>query len=159
MENIFYGKNRKIFISVYILVLIFWLSFIFYNSIANGIKSTEQSNKVAEFLQMIVRKFDPEAMVDVSIVRTTAHFIEFFVLGALYYIGSFFIKMSRVSLFLHSLSLSLFTAFTDETVQLFSSGRGAEVKDIWTDFSGAVAAHIIVFAIYYSYKHFKTVSR
>ncbi len=159
MENIFYGKNRRTFICIYLVLLIAWLTFIFYNSIANGIKSSQQSSKVAEFLQMIIRNFDPEAMVDVAFVRTTAHFIEFFVLGALYYVGSFFIKTSRVSLFIHSLSLSLFTAFADETIQMFSSGRGSEVKDVWTDFLGAVAAHIIIFAIYYSYKHFKTASR
>lgn len=159
MEKIFYGKNRKIFIAVYFILLFLWLAFIFYNSSANSIESTVQSNRVVRVLQNVLHSLDPEAMVDVSTVRTTAHFTEFFVLGILYYIGTFFIRYSRVSLFFHSLSLSLFTAFADETVQLFSSGRESEVKDIWIDIFGALAAHIIVFAAYYTYKHFKTVSQ
>ena len=159
MENIFYGKNRKIFITLHLILTVFWLVFIFYNSFSDGIRSTEQSNRVVELLQSFLRNFDPEAMVDASAVRTTAHFVEFFVLGALYYTGSFYIKKPRVSLFVHSLSLSLFTAFVDETIQLFSDGRGADVRDIWTDFSGAIVAHLMVFAIYYTYKHFKTASK
>ena len=159
MENIFYGKHRRIFLTVYIVLLVLWLSFIFYNSASNGAKSTQQSDRVVKILLSVLRKFDSEAMVDATVVRTTAHFTEFFILGFLYCIGSFFIKASRLSLFFHSLSLSLFTAFADETIQLFSAGRGAEVTDIWTDFLGAVTAHIVIFAIYYSYKHFKTASK
>ena len=159
MENIFYGKNRNRFIAVYLVLLFLWLGFIFYNSFSDGIRSTEQSNRVVDFLQSILRTFDPEVMLDVSAVRTSAHFIEFFVLGFLYCLGTFFIRSSRLSLFLHSLSLSLFTAFVDETIQMFSAGRGAEIKDIWTDLSGAIVAHLMLFAVYYSYKHFKTASK
>lgn len=159
MENIFYGKNRKIFLTIHIILIALWLTFIFYNSFSDGIRSTEQSNRVVELLQNFLRNFDPEAMVDASVVRTTAHFVEFLILGALYYIGTFFIRQYRVSLFFHSLSLSLFTAFVDETIQLFSNGRGADVKDIWTDLSGAIVAHVIIFAIYYTYKYFKTASK
>lgn len=159
MENIFYGKNRKIFLAVHIILIALWLTFIFYNSFSDGVRSTEQSNRVVELLQNFLRNFDPEAMVDASAVRSTAHFVEFLILGALYYTGTFFIRASRVSLFFHSLSLSLFTAFVDETIQIFSDGRGADVRDIWTDLSGAIVAHLIIFAVYYTYKHFKAASR
>ncbi|MBR6633279.1 MAG: VanZ family protein [Clostridia bacterium] len=159
MNRIFYGKHRKRNIVVYFVILLLWLSFIFYNSSASGLESTEQSNRVVEFIQSIVHNFAPEAMVDSGAVRTTAHFVEFFVLGALYYIGTFFIRFSRTSLFIHSLALSLFSAFADETVQMFSNGRGAEIKDVWVDLAGAFVAHIIIFAIYYSYKHFKNTSQ
>lgn len=158
MDNLFYGKHRRTFLTVYIILLVLWLGFIFYNSASDGEKSTQQSDRVVKILLSVLRKFDSEAMVDVSFVRTTAHFTEFFILGFLYYVGSFFIKASRLSLFVHSVSLSLFTAFIDETIQLFSAGRGAEVTDIWTDFLGALTAHVVVFAIYYTYKHFKTAS-
>lgn len=159
MENIFYGKSRKIFLTVHIVLIVLWLTFIFYNSFSDGIRSTEQSNRVVELLQGILRRFDPEAMVDASAVRTTAHFVEFLILGFLYYTLTFYIRSSRISLFFHSLSLSLFTAFVDETLQLFSDGRGADVRDIWTDLLGAITAHLIAFAVYYTYKHFKTASK
>lgn len=155
MKNIFCGKNRKRNITVYLILLSLWLSFIFSNSLADGERSSQQSGMVVDFVQGIAEVFDSDAVVDSGAIRTAAHFTEFFVLGALYYVGSFFIKSSRVSLFFHSLSASLFTAFADETVQLFVNGRGADVKDVWTDFSGALVAHIIVFAIYYSYKYSK----
>ena len=156
MEKLFYGKNRKAFIAIYFLLLVAWLSFIFYNSFADAEVSTEQSNRVVQFLQNIVHSFAPEVMVDAEAVRTTAHFVEFFVLGFLYYVGSFFIKACRITLFAHTLSLSLFTAFIDETIQLYSNGRGADVRDIWVDFAGALVAHLVVFICYYTYKHIKT---
>ena len=81
MENIFYGKHRRIFLTVYIVLLVLWLSFIFYNSASNGAKSTQQSDRVVKILLSVLRKFDSEAMVDATVVRTTAHFTEFFILG------------------------------------------------------------------------------
>ena len=155
MENIFYGKHKTRNLIIYFVILVSWLSFIFSNSLANGTVSSERSDTVVKILQGVVNSFDPDVKVDEGTVRTTAHFFEFFVLGFIYYIGSFFIKWNRVSLFLHSLAISLFTAFVDETLQLTSNGRVADVKDVWVDFSGAVIAHALTLAIYASYKYFK----
>ena len=152
MTELFYGKHKRKTLAVYLILLALWLGFIFSNSLATGPESAEQSNKVVEFIQNIVRFFDSEAMVDASAVRTTAHFFEFFVLGTLYSIGTFFFKGNRASLFSFSLSLSLFTALIDETVQLFSEGRGAQVTDVWVDFSGAFIAHLIMTMVYLTYK-------
>ncbi len=151
----FYGRKRRIHIVIYSLLLIAWLTFIFCNSASNGLESTEQSNRVVEFLQKLCDIIAPEVSVDVHLVRKTAHFCEFFLLGAMYYFGSFFIKKCRVSLFFHSLSLSLFSAFVDETIQIFSIGRSAQIEDMWIDFCGSLLAHIILFASYYTYKYIK----
>ena len=159
MENIFYGKNRRIFLTVYLIILFLWLAFIFGNSLADSTQSEQQSNRVVEFMQNVVQSIDPDANVQPETVRTTAHFVEFVVLGLLYSVGTFFIRYSRKSLFAHSLSLSLFTAFIDETLQLTSSGRSAQIKDVWVDFAGAFIAHVLVFAVFYTYRHFKNASK
>lgn len=155
MEKIFYGRYRRVYIAVYLMLLVFWLGFIFSNSLANATESTQQSNKVVKIIQDIAKALSPEATVEPESIRKSAHFIEFFVLGALYYIGSFFIKASRVSLFFHSLFISILSALTDETLQIFSQGRSSEVTDVWIDFLGVLLAHIIIFAVYYSYRFFK----
>lgn len=159
MNGIFQVKNRRLFLVIYLIILVAWLAFIFGNSLADGERSSQQSGMVVAFIQSIVDVFDSSVTVDPVLVRNLAHYLEFFVLGALYCIGTFFIKAGRVSLWLHSIALSLFTAFTDETVQLFSAGRGSDVRDIWTDFLGALTAHLVIFALWYTYKHFKTASK
>ena len=155
MEKFFYGKHKTRNIIIYFVILISWLAFIFSNSLANGSLSSAQSGRVVKLIRDIVSVFDSEAMVDAGDVRTAAHFFEFFVLGFIYYLGSFFIKGKRASLLLHSLALSLFTAFVDETLQLTSDGRVADIADMWVDFSGAIIAHMITLAVYASYKYFK----
>lgn len=155
MEKFFYGNHKTRNIIIYFVILASWLSFIFSNSLADGSLSTDRSNTVVKLLQDFVGIFDSETMVDSGSVRTAAHFFEFLVLGFIYYIGSFFMKRNRISLFLHSLALSLFTAFVDETLQLTSSGRVADVKDMWVDFAGALIAHILTVAAYSTYKYFK----
>ena len=118
MNGIFQVKNRRLFLVIYLIILIAWLAFIFGNSLADGERSSQQSGMVVAFIQSIVDVFDSSVTVDPVLVRNLAHYLEFFVLGALYCIGTFFIKAGRVSLWLHSIALSLFTAFTDETVDI-----------------------------------------
>ena len=114
---------------------------------ATGTESKEQSSRVVEISQKIISTFDKDAVVKQSTVRTSAHFFEFFVLGGLYYLGTYFLNKRSKLYLLTSVSLSLFTALIDETLQLNVSGRGAEVTDIWVDFSGAVFAHLILIFI------------
>ncbi|MBE6700637.1 MAG: hypothetical protein E7582_01935 [Ruminococcaceae bacterium] len=155
MENLFHGKYRKITLALYIIFVILWLTFIFSNSLANGYESTIQSDRIVELVRKITQFFDSEVMVETDLIRTGAHFFEFFVLGLLYSLGTLFFKGVKPSRLFYTLSLSLFTAFIDETLQLFSQGRGAEITDVWVDLSGAFIAHMIFVIITYSYKFFK----
>lgn len=79
------------------------------------------------------------------LVRKTAHFVEFAVLGGL--LGLICMvtvgesgsksKKSGVARAVCACLLGLFAAFLDETLQLFS-GRGSMVADVWLDFAGVV---------------------
>ena len=87
------------------------------------------------------------------LVRKTAHFVEFAVLGGLLCLvckvcmvtggesgvgksGSKSTK-SGMARAVCACLLGLFAAFLDETLQLFS-GRGSMVADVWLDFAGVV---------------------
>lgn len=150
------SKTKKRFLIFYVIVLVLWIAFIFSNSLSNGEKSTEQSNRIVEISQKIVSVFDKDAVVSSSAVRTSAHFFEFFVLGTLYAIGTLFFDNKKISLYLFSLSLALFTATIDETLQIGVGGRAAEITDVWIDFGGAFLAHLIfVLVIFIRYKKIK----
>ena len=152
MKNTLTYNKKIIFICLYFILLFFWLFFIFSNSLSTGEASSEQSQKVVDISQKIVSIFDEDAVVDPSDVRTSAHFIEFFVLGLLYILGTFFFDKNRAFIVLSSLSLSLFTALVDETLQMHVEGRGSQVIDVWVDFLGALAAHFLVILILYFIK-------
>lgn len=144
-------KNKK-YIIIYYIVLFSWLAFIFSNSLSTGDESTQQSNKVVDISQKIVSFFDEDATVSPSAVRTSAHFFEFFVLGLLYSLGTMFYFKNRVMSFFVAISASLFTALLDETLQLGVEGRGAEVTDVWIDFSGALLSTLVFFAMWIYFK-------
>ena len=144
-------KNKKIII-VYIFFLVSWLGFIFSNSLSTGSKSEEQSNKIVDISQKIVSYFDEDATVSPSAVRTSAHFLEFFILGLIYSFGAFFYSKNKMMSVFSVLSVSLFTAVFDETLQLGVEGRAAEVIDVWIDFSGSLLSTLLFFATLYMLK-------
>lgn len=155
MKKYSFSNKKNILIIIYFVFLISWLVFIFSNSLSTGTESTQQSQKVVDISQKIVSFFDKDAVVDEQAVRTSAHFIEFFVLGFIYFVGTFFFEKKSVLLVIASVSLSLFTALVDETLQLHVEGRGAQVVDVWVDFLGALFAHIIVVFVIYCVKLYK----
>lgn len=128
-------NNSKI---IFTIITVLWICFIFYNSIANGDVSTEQSNFVRDVFKTV-------GFGDVSthFVRKMAHFIEYFVLGALlvktvWEYKHYILRVITVPLF-----FGLFTAVCDETIQLFSAGRSGQVIDILLDFSGVLVGMLI----------------
>lgn len=147
MTNTHFLKYKKIYIAIYVAVLLSWLFFIFSNSMSDGTESSAQSTKVVELSQKIVSVFDKDAVVDPSAVRTSAHFFEFFVLGAIYYVGTYLLEKRSHFMLSLSVGMSLLTALVDETLQLNVPGRGAEVTDVWVDFLGALCAHFVVIFI------------
>ena len=152
MKNTFTKDKKYIIMCLYFVLLFSWLFFIFSNSLSTGEESTRQSRKVVEISQKIVSIFDEDAVVDSSDIRTSAHFIEFFVLGILYILGTLFFKNNRGFLVVSSVSLSLFTALVDETIQMNVKGRGSQVIDVWVDFLGAIVAHFFVIFVLYLIK-------
>lgn len=75
------------------------------------------------------------------LVRKAAHFTEYMILGVL--VGLLLSKPDGGSRFWWPEVVCLAVASIDETIQLFSDGRGAAVRDVILDLSGATVGVII----------------
>ena len=127
------------------LLLIFWIAFIFSNSMDNADASTLKSGAVLALLRRI---FGSEgAALTEFIVRKTAHFTEFAIEGILL-LSVVKGYTTRPLRFLGwPLLAGLMTALTDETIQLFSLGRSSQVTDVWIDFAGVVTGTLLAFLV------------
>ena len=136
MERVsgFCRKNERY---IWTAVVLLYLGFIYHNSLTPAVVSAQQSGSVLLMLQTALNRagLDSSWLTD-HIVRKTAHFAEFALLGLLLWncLRSWRLTMSlRVA---SEAFLSLFLPFLDETMQLFTEGRSAQVDDVWLDVAG-----------------------
>lgn len=133
--------KHKIFIVFGILIHILILT----QSLLPASLSSDQSGVIVDILHPFVLNLG--ISIDVQtfslIVRKTAHFTEFFLLGVFWYIiyAKYFKSVKLIGLVLIH---GFFTAVLDEMVQLFVDGRSGEVLDVLIDFSGVLFACFIV---------------
>ena len=132
-------KYRKILIVVIILTL----AFIWGNSVLDNEQSSSKSGFVVEFLELIFGSGN----VDEHIVRKIAHFLEYALLG--FELMLYFSKLPMAA------AHGLIASFFDETLQYFSPGRSAEVKDMWIDFAGACAGALFAVILVYIINNLK----
>lgn len=153
LKNLFKEKKgRAILCAVYGVLILLTLAFIFNNSLASKEESGEQSDKVVELVRPII---DPDGnMTDdeiSTVVRKTAHFVEFGALGGELALLAFTLASGfRLSGCLHSLLASLLAANIDELIQIHSD-RGSSVADVFIDLGGAVigiaAGYLLAYAV------------
>lgn len=116
---------------------------IFTHSLMPAEASAEESGSLVELAARLAAFFHLPMLLDDHIIRKMAHFIEFAVYG-------FFLAWTvrerdgsiRGNIY-KILFLLLLIPLCDETLQYFSPGRSAEVRDILLDFSGAVTGALI----------------
>ncbi len=118
-------------------LILLQLGFIYHNSLTPAVLSAQQSGNVLMLLKSVLGRIglDGPWLTD-HVVRKLAHFAEFSLLGLLLWncLRSWNPPMSlRVTA---EAFLSLFLPFVDETLQMFSEGRSAQVDDVWLDVSG-----------------------
>lgn len=113
-------------------------AFAFYNSAQPGVASDEVSLGVADSINGLLTRLGLGGVTN-HMVRKTAHFLEYTLLGLL------------LALFLHSVVKShyrhvyiplltgLVVACADETIQRFVPGRSGRIGDVLLDFGGVVA--------------------
>ncbi len=132
-------------------------AFIFYNSARTGDESASQSSSVVALVQRICKAIAPNSFIANAqgkdyeklhaIIRTLAHFAEFALLGALL-VWCFASYTHRAVWFFVPLALVLFSPIVDECIQLFTSARVADVKDLVVDtlggYAGALFAGITI---------------
>ena len=132
------GKREKIFICLTIL----WLCVMWGHSLTPAVESDKESLGVVA----ILNSFLPFEITN-HMVRKTAHFSEYFILGVL----STQIILNKVRENIMNSRFSLlfvfFVAFIDETIQLFVEGRSGQISDVWLDFSGGLVAIILTCVI------------
>ncbi len=121
----------------------------------------KQSNDVSEGVTRIIVDSNPNTkdlpeqekeniVIDYNkIIRKYAHFTLFLLLGLLSALAFMitFNKTWDVKIWLATLVFCLAYAISDEVHQIFVDGRGAEIKDVLTDFSGSFIGSLAVLII------------
>ena len=111
------------------LLLLAWMSLIFYMSSCNGESSGNMSSSLLLFIARILNIEDTENFIlnYAFIIRKLAHFTEYFVLGILMYIN---LHTKTKKALMLSVLLSFLYAISDEIHQLFVSDRVFAYFDI-----------------------------
>lgn len=140
-----------------VFLLVVWCAIIFLFSAQNAEKSSDTSSgiviKIVETLYPEFENFSTEKQESITntltfAVRKTAHFSEYFVLGALAFTVT--LTFTRHKLFVRNLCAVLFCALysvSDEIHQYFVPGRACRLFDMFVDVSGSLTAIIILTVI------------
>lgn len=137
-------------------LLIFQMCFIFIMSSFGHTSSDAQSNLFVDFIAQNfphVRHGLENNLISLStlvfLVRKTAHFTEYAILGALFYLNLIqFPKLnSRIKKLLLPILFSFLYAITDEIHQIFVPGRSAQFRDVLIDTLGASFGATITYLI------------
>ena len=130
----------KKLIYLFLILTLFVSGFIFHNSLQSPDESNACSDQITGVVESIIDSiFGADNEIDVNyIVRKTAHFLEFFVLGVccagLCMVIQFYYGKDWMP---YSFFCVLLIAVTDEYIQSFT-GRTSSVSDVWIDLAGAL---------------------
>lgn len=128
-------------------VVVLWMGLIFFFSSQPAGDSKELSTGVTDVILSVVEAVAPESDLFVEnlhhIVRKNAHFLIYFVLGVLVVRAFRFSEIRGKKSFVYSITICIVYAISDELHQLFVPGRGAQVKDVLIDSTGALVGIII----------------
>ena len=148
-------------------LLIFQMCFIFAMSSFGHNSSDAQSNLFVDFIAQNfphVRHGLENNLISLStlifLVRKTAHFTEYAILGALFYLNLIqFPKLnSHIKKLLLPILFSYLYAITDELHQVFVPGRSAQFRDILIDTLGASFGATITYLTIKLFAKIKTCS-
>ena len=115
-----------------------WLAVIFWHSSMPAAVSNSESLGVLSVLQTVF------PWLTNHLVRKMAHFSAFALLGVLW-TGTF--RSAKNFTLFKPLGLCLLAAVTDETIQLFVTGRSGQLSDVWLDFSGVLFGTVLFWLI------------
>ena len=131
-------KKRRIIIKT--LILIIWMIIIFWLSNQNSSNSTDLTNGVIYNFFKIFNISDESINFITSniffIIRKTAHFFEYFILGILFmnFFKEFNVSFNKI--IKCSILCCLLYALSDEIHQLFVNGRSGSIIDVGVDSLG-----------------------
>lgn len=135
-------KSKNISIIMSWTVVLIWMAVIFNLSSQPAHQSNKLSTGVTKVIVKTVKKVDPNSNFDIKkfnhYIRKNAHFFAYLILGILV------MQAMRGEFF--ALLICILYAISDEIHQMFVSGRGPGVKDVFIDSAGA-AVGILVFLV------------
>lgn len=129
------------------LAVVLWMGLIFFFSSQPADDSKELSTGVTEVILSVVEAVAPESDLFVDnlhhFVRKNAHFLIYFVLGILVVRAFRLSEIRGKKSIVFALAICIAYAISDELHQLFVPGRGAQVKDVLIDSTGAFVGIIL----------------
>ena len=126
-------KNRGIQKYIPPVLLLLITGFIWGNSMLPATVSSAESHGLLDLLRPLFGSLTDH------VLRKLAHFTEFSLFG---FLVSLTVRNHKKRLLI-SVVAAFFAAFLDETIQIFSYGRGPAISDVWIDVSGAVLGIVI----------------
>lgn len=127
-----------------LILLLSWMGVIFYMSSCNGETSSAMSSGLLKTIADFIGISDVELFIEnySFLIRKTAHFSEYALLGMLIYINAKeYIKNRYLGV---SFVLSAVYAASDELHQLFVSQRSAAFMDVFIDSCGALTGIVLI---------------
>lgn len=139
-------KKKNVFYIIMMILIGIYMSFIWWHSTLSADESSLESAAVLEFVTRFLKSIGFTADLTDHIIRKSAHFCEFALLGLLTIWCGWLKNHRLIRNFTTAGFVCLGTAVIDELVQIGSKGRSAEVTDVALDFCGAVSG-VIFFII------------
>lgn len=146
-------KNFKIVLN-YTLV-IFWMGIIFYFSHQPGVDSGNLSGTIMEKVLAFIENFSSrefDAKVLEYLIRKSAHFFVYFVLGILVINALKGSNVKAYKAFVIAFIVSVLYAASDELHQTFIQGRSGELRDIAIDSLGS-SFGLLIYVLFKRYRN------
>lgn len=131
------------------LLVLLWMMLIFTFSSANGEESSGLSDKVIETIALNLTDVQKNSKEMDSIkekysflIRKSAHFLVYFILGILVMNALYTFKVNRYMIIYASL-ICIIYAITDEFHQTFVNKRSGQISDVLLDSSASLIANYL----------------
>ena len=140
--------------SIFIVLLVLWMGFIFSMSCENAEESSNTSGQTIKVVLSTVPEFEKqpeEVKVNIIeelqfIVRKSAHFIGYMILGIL--ASCLILHYENINKkYPLAFLICVIYAISDEIHQLFVPGRAGQVRDVLIDSAGSFLGIILVMAL------------
>lgn len=127
-----------------LILLISWMAVIFYMSSRNGEQSSAMSSGLLKTIAELIGVSDIDSFIEnySFLIRKTAHFSEYAMLGMLVYTNLKEYLSNKY--LLPSFLISALYAASDEIHQLFVSERSFAIMDIIIDSCGALTGLVLI---------------
>lgn len=150
-------SKHNVFSIILFVITALYILFIWWHSTLSAEESTVESNNVLYFFLNFFKSIGINAELSDYIIRKSAHFCEFALLGLLCMWCSYIKTKNIVHNFMPAGFVCLATAVVDELIQINSEGRSAEVTDVALDFFGAVSGVLFFLLVLLIIRLFKKV--